>query len=47
VAKSLRAGHCVKAAISEPRSVATMDEKPIFNGSKLIAGGFNVEFDVD
>lgn len=36
----------VKAAISDPRSLATMDEKLIFDSSKLIAGGFNVELDV-
>lgn len=36
----------VKAAVSDPRILATMDEEPIFDGSKLIAGGFNVELDV-
>lgn len=37
----------VKAAVSDPRIQATMDEEPIFDGSKLIAGGFTVELDLN
>lgn len=36
----------VKAAVSDPRILATMDEEPIFDGRMLIAGGFTVELDV-
>ncbi len=36
----------VKAAVSDPRILATMDEAPVFDGSKLIAGGFIVALDV-
>lgn len=35
-----------KAAVSDPRILATMDEEPIFDGKKLIAGGFTVALDV-
>ena len=37
----------VKAAVSDPRILATMDEEPIFDGNKLIAGGFTVALDVN
>ncbi|WP_325063305.1 DUF1428 domain-containing protein [Halovulum marinum] len=37
----------VKAAVSDPRIQATVDEEPIFDGKKLIAGGFTVELDVN
>lgn len=37
----------VKAAVSDPRILATMDEEPIFDGKKLIAGGFTVALDVN
>lgn len=37
----------VKAAVSDPRILATMDEEPIFDGRKLIAGGFAVELDMN
>lgn len=36
----------VKAAISDPRIQATIDEEPVFDGGKLIAGGFTVELDI-
>jgi uncharacterized protein YbaA (DUF1428 family) len=36
----------VKAAISDPRIQSTVDEEPVFDGSKLIAGGFTVELDL-
>lgn len=37
----------VKAAVSDPRILATMDEEPIFDGKKLIAGDFTVALDVN
>jgi uncharacterized protein YbaA (DUF1428 family) len=37
----------VKAVVSDPRILATMDEEPIFDGKKLIAGGFTVALDVN
>ncbi|ROU01287.1 DUF1428 domain-containing protein [Histidinibacterium lentulum] len=36
----------VEAVVSDPRIQGTMDEEPIFDGSKLIAGGFVVELDI-
>lgn len=36
----------IKAAVSDPRILATVDEEPIFDGKKLIAGGFTVELDM-
>ena len=36
----------VKAVVSDPRIQATMDEEPVFDGGKLVAGGFTVELDV-
>lgn len=35
----------VKAVVSDARIHATMEEEPVFDGGKLIAGGFAVEFD--
>jgi uncharacterized protein YbaA (DUF1428 family) len=36
----------VKAATSDPRILATMNEEPVFDGSRLIAGGFSIVIDV-
>lgn len=36
----------VKAVVVDPRILATMDEVPVFDGRRLIAGGFDVEFDL-
>ncbi|MDT9597336.1 DUF1428 domain-containing protein [Sphingosinicella rhizophila] len=36
----------VKAVAVDPRIQATMDEEPVFDGRRLIAGGFEVELDV-
>lgn len=36
----------VKAVMVDPRIQATMDEEPVFDGRRLIAGGFAVEFDL-
>ena len=34
------------AVVSDPRVQATMTEEPIFDGGKMIAGGFTVALDV-
>lgn len=36
----------VKAVATDPRIQATMDEEPVFDGRRLIAGGFEVEFEL-
>lgn len=36
----------VKAVVVDPRIQATMDEEPVFDGRRLIAGGFDVVSDV-
>ena len=36
----------IKAVVSDPRIQATMTEEPIFDGGKVIAGGFTVELDI-
>ena len=36
----------VKAVMVDPRIQATIDEEPVFDGRRLIAGGFVVEFDL-
>lgn len=36
----------VKAVAIDPRIQATMDEEPVFDGQRLIAGGFAVELDL-
>ncbi|MBL3704570.1 DUF1428 family protein [Sulfitobacter sp. BDSS02] len=36
----------IEAVVSDPRIQATMTEEPIFDGGKLIAGGFTVELDI-
>ncbi|WP_457939788.1 DUF1428 domain-containing protein [Mesorhizobium sp. 10J20-29] len=36
----------VKAVVVDPRIKATMDEEPVFDGRRLIAGGFYVELDL-
>jgi uncharacterized protein YbaA (DUF1428 family) len=36
----------VKAVVVDPRIQATTDEDPVFDGRRLIAAGFDVEFDL-
>lgn len=36
----------VKALVVDTRIQVTMDEEPVFDGRRLIAGGFDVEFDL-
>ncbi|MBJ3784689.1 DUF1428 domain-containing protein [Devosia sediminis] len=36
----------VKQVVTDPRIQATMDEEPVFDGRRLIAGGFAVELDL-
>ena len=36
----------VKAVAVDPRVQATLDEEPVFDGAKVVAGGFSVELDV-
>ena len=36
----------VRAVVVDPRIQATMDEEPVFDGRRLIAAGFDVEFDL-
>ena len=36
----------VKAVVVDPRIQATMDEEPVFDGRRLIAAGFDVEYDL-
>ncbi|SEW37584.1 Uncharacterized conserved protein YbaA, DUF1428 family [Cognatiyoonia koreensis] len=36
----------IEAVVSDARIQATMAEEPVFDGSKLIAGGFTVELDI-
>jgi uncharacterized protein YbaA (DUF1428 family) len=36
----------VKAIMVDPRIQATMDEEPVFDGRRVIAAGFDVEFDL-
>ncbi|HEY8577946.1 MAG TPA: DUF1428 domain-containing protein [Devosia sp.] len=36
----------VKAVVIDPRIQATMDEEPVFDGRRLIAAGFDVEYDL-
>jgi uncharacterized protein YbaA (DUF1428 family) len=36
----------VKAVVVDPRIRATMDEEPVFEGRRLIAAGFDVEYDL-
>jgi len=36
----------VKAVAVDPRIQATVDEEPVFDGRRLIVGGFTVELDV-
>jgi uncharacterized protein YbaA (DUF1428 family) len=36
----------VKAVSVDPRIQATMDEEPVFDGRRVIAGGFEVEFEL-
>lgn len=36
----------VKAAISDPRIQATVNESPVFDGSRMIAGSFTIELDL-
>ena len=36
----------VKAVVTDPRIQATMDEEPVFDGRRLIAAGFDVEYDL-
>jgi uncharacterized protein YbaA (DUF1428 family) len=36
----------VKAVAVDPRIQATLDEEPVFDGRRLIAGGFEVEFEL-
>jgi uncharacterized protein YbaA (DUF1428 family) len=36
----------VKAVVVDPRIQATMDEEPVFDGRRLVAGGFEVAFDL-
>jgi uncharacterized protein YbaA (DUF1428 family) len=36
----------VKAVVVDPRIHATMNEEPVFDGRRLIAAGFDVEYDL-
>lgn len=36
----------VRAIVVDPRIQATMDEEPVFDGRRLIAAGFDVEYDL-
>ncbi|MDF2797466.1 MAG: hypothetical protein K0R85_210 [Devosia sp.] len=36
----------VKTVVVDPRIQATIDEEPVFDGRRLIAGGFDVELDL-
>ncbi|MET3927608.1 DUF1428 family protein [Devosia sp. 2618] len=38
--------YAVKAVVVDPRIQATMDEEPVFDGRRLIVGGFDVEIDL-
>ena len=43
--KDLR-DRAVKAVVDDPHIQATVDEEPVFDGRRLIAGGFDVEYDL-
>ncbi|UYO01019.1 MAG: DUF1428 domain-containing protein [Devosia sp.] len=36
----------IKAVLVDPRIQATMNEDPVFDGKRLIAAGFDVEYDL-
>lgn len=36
----------IKAVVVDPRIQSTMDEEPVFEGRRLIAAGFDVEYDL-